>query len=139
MEDEDHKEYHRRLLYIIVVILILLIGGAMFYHHVEKWRYLDAFYFVTATMTTIGYGDIVPKTDIGRVFTIFFAFASVGMALYGLSVLASHFVEEREEFWFRRIGIKERTTLFRGKLSKLFGYKPKKLVSEYEKSIKNKK
>ena len=142
MEKEEHAAYHRKILYIVVVILLFLFGGSTFYHYVEKWRYLDALYFSAYTMTTVGYGDITPKTDLGKIFTIFYMFAGVAIALYGLSVIAAHFVEVREEFWLERLGkikIKHHTQTFWGKLKNLFNYSSKELVKEYEKSVERKK
>ena len=139
--EEEHKAFHRRLIYIVVVLMLFLFGGATFYYFVEKWRYLDALYFSAYTMTTVGYGDFVPKTDAGKIFTIFYVFAGVGIALYGLSLLASHFVEVREESWLERIGrirIRHHTQTFWEKLKRLFNYKPEKLVKEYEKSTRKK-
>src|SRR3989338_4666780 len=104
IEEEEHKAYHRRMLYVVMMLLLFLFGGATFYHYAEKWRYLDAIYFSAYTMTTVGYGDFVPKTDAGKIFTIFYVFAGVAMALYGLSIMASHFVEAREEFWIEKFG-----------------------------------
>ncbi len=140
MEEEKHRRYHRRLLYIFIVILILLFGGATFYYYIEEWRYLDALYFSAATMTTVGYGDITPKTDLGKIFTIFYVFAGVGIALYGLSVIAAHFVEVREEFWMEKLSnikIKHPRT-FLEKLRNLFNFESEKIVKEYEKSIRRK-
>ena len=142
MEEEEHKRFHRRIAYIVVVILLFLFGGATFYSYVEKWRYLDALYFSAYTMTTVGYGDITPKTDIGKIFTIFYVFAGVGIALYGLSVIASHFVESREEFWmerFAKIKIRHHTQTFWGKLKNVLSYGTEKLVREYEKSERRNK
>jgi len=141
MEEEEHRRYHRRILYVAIVISIVLFGGAIFYHYTEGWRYLDAIYFSAYTMTTVGYGDFVPKTDVGKIFTIFYAFASVGIALYGLSIIAAHFIEVREEFWLERLGkirIKHRTETFWGNLKKIFGFESGKIVKEYEKSVKRK-
>lgn len=141
MEEEEHKRFHRRLVYVVIVILLFLFGGATFYYLFEKWRYLDALYFSAYTMTTVGYGDIVPKTDIGKIFTIFYVFAGVAIALYGLSVIATHFVEVREEFWMEklaRIKIKHRTGTFWGKLKEVLFYGAEKLISEYEKSSRKK-
>lgn len=139
MEEEEHKRYHRRLIYIFMVIILFLFGGATFYHFVEKWRYLDALYFSSFTLTTVGYGDITPKTDPGKIFTMFYMFAGVAIVLYGLSLMASHFVEVREEFWLEQLGkirIRHRTENFWGKLKKLLGFESGKLVKEYEKSVK---
>ncbi len=140
VEKEEHKRFHRKIIYIVIVILLFLFGGATFYYYIEKWRYLDALYFSAYTMTTVGYGDITPKTDIGKIFTIFYVFAGVGIALYGLSVIASHFVEVREEFWMERLGkIKIRhPKTFWNKLKNMLNYKSEELVKEYEKSARRK-
>ena len=129
--EQEHRQYHRRLLYIFLLVVFILFSGATFYHYVENWRYLDSIYFVTATMTTIGYGDITPKTDLGKIFTIFFAFISVGIALYGLSLIASHFVEAREEFWFMKLGnikLRQNTMTFWDKLKNTINFKSEELV-----------
>ena len=141
MEGEEHKRFHRRIIYIVIVILLFLFGGATFYYYVESWRYLDAVYFSAYTMTTVGYGDITPKTDIGKIFTIFYVFAGVATALYGLSVIASHFVEVREEFWmerFAKIKISHPKT-FLDKLKNLFSFSSEELVREYKKTERRNK
>ena len=145
MNEEEHKTYHKRMIYVAIVMLLLLFGSATFYHKVENWRYIDALYFSAATMTTVGYGDITPKTDTGKLFTIAFVFAGVGMALYGMTLLATHFVEIREEFWLQRIGkiknirFRHHTNTFWGRLKSIFSYRTEKLVRESEKSYSRKK
>ena len=145
MNEEEHKVYHKKLLYVVILMLILFFGSATFYHRVEKWRYIDAMYFAAATMTTVGYGDITPKTDAGKLFTILFVFAGVGIALYGLTLMSTHFVEIREEFWLYRLGkiknirFRHHTTTFWGRLKKIFAYKTEKLVRESEKAYSRKK
>ena len=142
MEEEEHKKYHRKLLYVFTLVLLVLFGSATFYHFIEKWSYLDALYFSASTMTTVGYGDITPKTDFGKIFTIFYLFIGVGIALYGLSLMASHFVEVREEFWLERIGkikIRHHTQTFWEKLKNLISYKGERLIEEYANSDKKKK
>lgn len=141
VEEEGHKAFHRRIIYIVIVILLFLFGGATFYYYVEKLRYVDALYLSAATMTTVGYGDITPKTDAGKIFTILYVFAGVAIALYGLSVIATHFVEVREEFWMERLGkikIRHHTKTFLDKLKDIFSYEPGKLTKEYEKSLRKK-
>ena len=142
MEEEEHRVYHRRLLHVFIVILIVLFGGATFYHYAEKWRYLDAIYFSAYTITTVGYGDITPKTDIGKIFTIIYVFAGVGIALYGLSLIATHFVEVREKFWLKRLGkIRSKyhpQTLWEQFIN-LFNYKSERIVNEYEKPVRRRK
>ena len=41
-------------------------------HSNRRFVFLKWFYFVTVATTTVGYGDLAPKTDMGRIFLIFF-------------------------------------------------------------------
>ena len=137
LTEEEHKAYHRRLVYTLFMIMVILFGGATFYHFQENWDYLDAIYFTASTITTVGYGDIAPKTDLGKIFTIFYLFTGVGIALYGLSLMASHFVEVREEFFlerFEKIRIRHHTETLWEKIKNAFSYKSDALAREYENS-----
>ncbi len=60
------------------VLVILLIGATFFYTQIEDWTTIDAFYFSVMTMSTVGYGDLVPTTTIGKIFTIIYTFLSIG-------------------------------------------------------------
>eukprot|EP01038_Epipyxis_sp_PR26KG_P011294 gene11294-15152_t len=51
--------------------LFYLIGW-LFYSNVEGWDFLTCIYFSTQTASTLGYGNISPKTPSGRIFTPFF-------------------------------------------------------------------
>ncbi len=60
-------------------VLAILLLGTWFYAKYEHWRALDAFYFTITTLTTVGYGDFSPKTDAGKIFTIFYIFVGLGL------------------------------------------------------------
>lgn len=81
----DLAEAHsviRRFRLIAVTAATLIAGGSVFYHHVEGWRWLDSVYFSVVSLLTVGYGDITPKTDLGKLFTM-------GYLIVGVGVLAS--------------------------------------------------
>lgn len=50
-----------------------------------------AMYWAIITMTTVGYGDIVPATPLGKVLTAMLAIISVGMVALPAGILASGF------------------------------------------------
>lgn len=52
----------------------------------EITNFLDAFWWASATVTTVGYGDVVPVTDIGRILGIVLMF--VGISIIGVFISA---------------------------------------------------
>ena len=57
--------------------------------------FLDAVWWTVATVTTVGYGDIVPVTDAGRMVSIFYMFFGITIFAISLSVLGSNFYRKR--------------------------------------------
>lgn len=70
-------------------VLVLILSGVLFYTRVEGWSVLDSFYFVIITMTTVGYGDFPPVTVAGKLVTVFFILAGIGLFLAFLSRIAA--------------------------------------------------
>ncbi|KAL5987924.1 cAMP-dependent protein kinase subunit [Asimina triloba] len=66
---------------------------------------LDAVYFTIVTMTTVGYGDLVPNSDATKLLACAFVFT--GMALIGLilSKAADYLVERQEALLVRALHI----------------------------------
>ncbi|MBJ7354021.1 MAG: two pore domain potassium channel family protein [Thermoleophilaceae bacterium] len=60
---------------------LLLATGVIFYMIVEHWSFVDALYFSVTTLTTVGFGNPAPTTDLGKLFTVFFVVSGVGMFL----------------------------------------------------------
>jgi len=58
---------------------------------------LDAVWWTVATVTTVGYGDIVPVTDTGKIVAIFYMFFGIGVLALFLSVLGTSFYKHRFE------------------------------------------
>jgi hypothetical protein len=66
------------------VATLIVVVGILFYMRVEHWTLVDAFYFCVVTMATVGYGDITPTTDVGKIFTTVYI-------IVGLSILGGFF------------------------------------------------
>lgn len=65
---------------LVGLVALSVIGfGSIFYHIVEKLSWLDSVYFSVITLTTVGYGDITPHTDQGKIFTIFYVIVGIGI------------------------------------------------------------
>jgi len=64
-----------------LLFLIIVIGTTGFYF-LEKVDLITSLYWTIVTVTTIGYGDVVPKTIVGKIFSIIIMVSGVSVALY---------------------------------------------------------
>ena len=69
---------------LMLLASLVLIVGVVFYVNVEHWSFLNALYFCVVTLGTVGYGDITPTTDVGKLFTVIYI-------IVGLSVIGGFF------------------------------------------------
>jgi hypothetical protein len=73
---------------LVRLVVLLLLGGTAFYSVVEDWNPLDAFYFSVTTLTTVGLGDLAPKTAPGKLFTVLYIFVGLGIVGGFINTLA---------------------------------------------------
>ncbi|MEW6722340.1 MAG: potassium channel family protein [Candidatus Micrarchaeota archaeon] len=66
----------------IALIAVIYLIAVPFYMHFEGLGIIDAIYFTSTTITTVGYGDIAPKTNEGKLFTVFVLFSGVSVFFY---------------------------------------------------------
>jgi voltage-gated potassium channel Kch len=97
VENDNIKFYSQTGTKIFLVAGSYIIFGAIVYHFLENLSWLNSFYFVVITLATIGYGDIAPKTDAGKLFTIFFVI--FGLAIFSALItnIAARARERREK------------------------------------------
>ena len=60
---------------------IVLSIGTIGYMLIEGAGFFQALYMTTITVTTIGFSEVFPLSEIGQLFTIFMAFAGIGVIL----------------------------------------------------------
>ncbi|MFV0493376.1 MAG: potassium channel family protein [Pseudorhodobacter sp.] len=70
----------------------LITLASMVYHWVEGWGWIDAVYFSVITISTIGYGDLTPQTNIGKVFTIFYVIIGLGLFVAAVTAIANSII-----------------------------------------------
>ncbi len=88
---------YSRLFISVAIILIILGTGTIYFHNTEGWNLTDSFYFTGMTMTTVGYGDLVPKSDQTKIFTVIFSLVTIGACLYALTVIGEELFKKRAE------------------------------------------
>lgn len=84
--------------WLFTLLVLMLAVGTLAFQSLEQWTFIDSFYFTATTLTTIGYGDLAPTTDLSKIVTVVFALSGVTVFLYGLSVITSYYIKRGQEF-----------------------------------------
>ena len=86
------------------VMLIIIVLAASGIYLIEREAQPDAFqsipqamWWAAVTLTTVGYGDVVPITVLGKVFGLLITIAGVGMVALPAGILASGFSTELQK------------------------------------------
>ena len=82
---------------LLFLLLTLLVGATLFYSSVEGWSIIDALYFSVMTMSTIGYGDLVPTTTWSKLFTIIFSILSIGFFAAVIANIVANVLERKKK------------------------------------------
>jgi voltage-gated potassium channel len=65
----------------------LTIIGTFGYIYIDNYPPLDALYMTVITLGTVGFGEIHPLSDAGKIFTIFLIIASLGLVAYYITLV----------------------------------------------------
>lgn len=92
-----------KILISLLVIFTLVIGGSGIgiyliespHKDAQITNLIDAFWWVSATVTTVGYGDVVPITETGRILGIGLMFVGISIISIFISALGARLVGSR--------------------------------------------
>jgi len=91
-----------RIIHLIIAAgLVILVGTIVMYNIESKVpntqikTYLDSLWWCVATVTTVGYGDIVPVSNLGRIVAIFYMFFGISMISLLFFVITNSFYRRR--------------------------------------------
>ncbi len=85
---------YRAILFWVALVLAV---GTVFYRSMEGWSWLDSLYFCVTTLATVGYGDLSPVTELGKLFTIFYIFLGLSLFASFVTMLAREHIEIYKE------------------------------------------
>lgn len=84
------RSFKRQFLPLVGLLLGVLALGVAGYYIIEGWSLLDSLYMVAITLTTVGFGEVQPLSNAGRVFTILFLLVGVVGVAYTLSAVGEY-------------------------------------------------
>ncbi len=84
-------------------IVIVLAFGTIGFMFIEEMTFLDSLYMTVITLSTVGFSEISPLHEIGRIFVIFLILVGVSIAGFTISVIGQLALEGQfQEIYGRR-------------------------------------
>lgn len=83
----------KKLIGITIALLVVFSAGVIGYVLIEHWPVLDSLYMTVITLASVGFMEVHPLTQYGRIFTIFLILGGTGILVYGVSTFIAFVVE----------------------------------------------
>jgi voltage-gated potassium channel len=95
----------RRFVWLTSAMIATVVLGTVGYMALEDYSFLDALYMTAITISTVGYHEVRPLSDMGRVFTIVLLAIGVSLLYLAIGIMTGSIIqlELGEYFGKRRI------------------------------------
>lgn len=84
--------FSSRILIAVLAIVVLIFGGVLGFMLLEDYNFIDAFFMTVITMSTVGYEEVHPLQDDGKIFASILIICSFSTFAYAISVITTYFV-----------------------------------------------
>lgn len=74
--------------------MVYYIVGCCIFCPLERWSVSKGIYWITVTVTTVGYGDVAPETAIGKLLGIFYILFGLAFIVNIVMGIANAIVQE---------------------------------------------
>ncbi len=90
-----------RLLQPVIILLIIVVIGITGYMIIEHASLLNALFMTTISITTVGYGEVIPLSEAGKWFTIFLLIISWSTFAFAITRITQFIVSGEVHRYFK--------------------------------------
>ena len=94
MENPLIKLYRSKISTALILLVLLLFVGVTGFKIISDFSWVDAFYMTVITITTVGFGEVLPLDSDGKLFTILLILTSVIIVGYALKVITEYIISK---------------------------------------------
>lgn len=85
----------------LALVLLIVIIGISGFIIIESYSFIDAFYMTVITVATVGFQEVHPLSDPGRVFTAFLIITSFGTFAYAVTSISKYVFDGEFNKYFK--------------------------------------
>ncbi|MBI4647525.1 MAG: potassium channel protein [Bacteroidia bacterium] len=98
----------------LLLLIIVIITGILGYILIEKYTFVEALYMTLITMATVGFGEVHPLSDAGRIFTSLLIIFSFGIFAYVITAFSRYVIDGAFRNYFIDNKVKKRISKLKG-------------------------
>ena len=87
------------------MLLTAITIGVIGFVIIENYTFVEAFYMTIITITTVGFLEVHPLSDSGRIFTSFLSVINIGIFFYGVTTIVGFIVEGEFRNFFKHYNV----------------------------------
>jgi voltage-gated potassium channel len=91
-----------KILLVPILTLMLFCVGILGFMLIEHYSFVDALYMTVITLSTVGFQEVKPLDQVGRIFTIFLILLGAGLVAFNVNLLAGAFLDGHLVEMYRR-------------------------------------
>ncbi len=94
---------HFPKIYISVILIgFIICSGVAGYIFIEHYNFLDAFYMTIITVATVGFQEVHPLDNAGKIFTAFLIITSFGTFAYAVTSISKYVIDGEFNHYFKK-------------------------------------
>jgi voltage-gated potassium channel len=94
-------KYFSKVYYALLLLLAVVLTGTIGFMIVEDWSLFDSFYMTIITVSTVGFNEVNPLSDAGKLFAAILIITSFGIFAYAVSAITSYIVGGEYKAYFQ--------------------------------------
>lgn len=103
-----------RLRTAVAWLVFAVLIGTLGYRNIEHTSWFDSYYMSLVTLSTVGFGEVIPLSHIGRIFTSFLILFNIGFFTYAISTVTTIFADESVRAFFDEYRMMEKINQLHG-------------------------
>ncbi|WP_320046475.1 potassium channel protein [uncultured Ilyobacter sp.] len=92
-------------MWILVIIFML---GILGYYYIEEYSFINSLYMTFITLSTVGFGEVEPLTNQGKIFTCLLILAGISVVIYALGHLTTFFIEGQMKNYLKGVKMRKK-------------------------------
>lgn len=94
-------KFFKEIYYALATLLAIIFIGTLGFKLIEGYNVFEAFYMTIITVSTVGFSEVRPLSDMGRLFTAFLIITSFGIFAYAVSSITRYLVTGKYKNYFK--------------------------------------